>query len=234
MSRTDLQVPFQEKDEVKRLGARWDGINKVWYVPDGVDTAPFQRWLPEINIRASSYFIAEASRRCWKCEQPTRVYGFLLPAGHEVAEYPYEGDPDEDSDDEVQAWLENPESRQWVLMEVPAFIHYVGYISPAIAARIQAIAPRFRVDFSQTTQSSYWMNHCDHCGMKQGDFEMYYEPHGAFCPLSEAEAAQIALHDVDEAFEASCDGSSHNNIQIVAGGSPSGTGAALIDFMRRI
>lgn len=29
--RTDLRVPFAEKDEAKRLGARWDAARKVWY-----------------------------------------------------------------------------------------------------------------------------------------------------------------------------------------------------------
>jgi hypothetical protein len=41
-----LKVPFAEKDEAKALGARWNGERKSWYVPDGKDTAPFERWLP--------------------------------------------------------------------------------------------------------------------------------------------------------------------------------------------
>lgn len=36
MPRIDLTVPFAEKDEAKRLGARWDGERKLWYVPDVV------------------------------------------------------------------------------------------------------------------------------------------------------------------------------------------------------
>ncbi len=39
-----LKVPFAEKDEAKRLGARWDVASKKWYVPNGVDAAPFSRW----------------------------------------------------------------------------------------------------------------------------------------------------------------------------------------------
>lgn len=33
--RTDLKVPFSEKDEVKNLGARWDSIKKTWYIENG-------------------------------------------------------------------------------------------------------------------------------------------------------------------------------------------------------
>mgnify|MGYP001627112679 CR=1 FL=1 len=40
-----LQVPFSEKDAAKSLGARWDAVAKLWYVPDGVDPAPFARWM---------------------------------------------------------------------------------------------------------------------------------------------------------------------------------------------
>lgn len=44
--RTNLKVPFAEKDEAKKLGARWDAARKLWYV-DGVDDlSPFRRWAP--------------------------------------------------------------------------------------------------------------------------------------------------------------------------------------------
>ncbi|GAB2181209.1 hypothetical protein DLREEDagrD3_14320 [Denitratisoma sp. agr-D3] len=44
--RTDLKVPFAEKDDAKKLGARWDPARKVWYVQDKDDLAPFARWSP--------------------------------------------------------------------------------------------------------------------------------------------------------------------------------------------
>lgn len=39
--RTNLKVPFAEKDEAKKLGARWDAARKIWYVEDKLDMAPF-------------------------------------------------------------------------------------------------------------------------------------------------------------------------------------------------
>jgi len=41
---TVLNVPFAEKEEAKQLGARWDPKRRKWYVPAGVDAAPFARW----------------------------------------------------------------------------------------------------------------------------------------------------------------------------------------------
>lgn len=42
-----LNVPYKEKDEVKRLGAWWDVDLKKWFVPQGKDLAPFERWVPK-------------------------------------------------------------------------------------------------------------------------------------------------------------------------------------------
>jgi hypothetical protein len=39
-----LWVPFEEKDQAKALGARWDYQAHAWYVPPGVDSAPFAQW----------------------------------------------------------------------------------------------------------------------------------------------------------------------------------------------
>lgn len=42
----NLKVPFAEKDEAKKLGARWDAAQKIWYVDSDGDMAPFARWTP--------------------------------------------------------------------------------------------------------------------------------------------------------------------------------------------
>lgn len=44
--RTNLVVPYAEKDEAWSLGAKWDGARKVWYVEDIDDLKPFLRWIP--------------------------------------------------------------------------------------------------------------------------------------------------------------------------------------------
>ena len=44
-SNINLKVPFNEKDQAKSLGARWNAEAKLWYVPQGVDATPFEKWL---------------------------------------------------------------------------------------------------------------------------------------------------------------------------------------------
>ena len=46
MPRIDLKVPFQEKEQAKALGARWDRVKKIWYSPDGLDAMQFAKWHP--------------------------------------------------------------------------------------------------------------------------------------------------------------------------------------------
>jgi Domain of unknown function (DUF5710) len=41
----NLKVPFNEKDQAKSLGARWNAEAKLWYVPQGVEAAPFEKWV---------------------------------------------------------------------------------------------------------------------------------------------------------------------------------------------
>lgn len=44
--RFDLKVPFAEKDQAKRLGARWDAGRKRWYIDGHLDAALFSQWQP--------------------------------------------------------------------------------------------------------------------------------------------------------------------------------------------
>lgn len=41
----DLTVPIHEKDDAKTLGARWNAEKRIWFVPAGVDTTPFAKWI---------------------------------------------------------------------------------------------------------------------------------------------------------------------------------------------
>ncbi len=40
-----LNCPFNEKDECKALGGKWDAERKKWYIPDGIDASSFQKWI---------------------------------------------------------------------------------------------------------------------------------------------------------------------------------------------
>lgn len=44
--RTYLNVPYEQKDAARKLGARWDGIRKQWYVENVENIGGFMRWMP--------------------------------------------------------------------------------------------------------------------------------------------------------------------------------------------
>ena len=59
--RTDLKVPFAEKDEAKNLGAKWDPTNKTWYVENCSPMSSFAKWLPlPLSSKPSGAFRSEA------------------------------------------------------------------------------------------------------------------------------------------------------------------------------
>ena len=42
-----LKVPFTEKDEAKKLGARWNSEKKLWYIENIDDISPFKKWMSD-------------------------------------------------------------------------------------------------------------------------------------------------------------------------------------------
>ena len=40
-----LNCPFEEKDECKELGGRWDNVERKWFITTDMDNRPFQKWI---------------------------------------------------------------------------------------------------------------------------------------------------------------------------------------------
>lgn len=162
---------------------------------------------PDINIKSDSYYIVESSKPCWKCKGETHVFSLLLPPGHTSF------DEEEIEDDDLEfgsdgACLNDvPESFEWRVIDMPTIIYYVDYLPDAVLARIHAMSRHYFLDYSKTTNSSYYANHCECCGMIQGDYNLHCEPRGGFLPLYEKDAYDMILHMVNESIEAGCDGS---------------------------
>lgn len=60
-----LNVPFEEKDEAKALGARWDPQKKKWYFQRPQDFEKFVRWMPDfyhINLSEEQNRVIETAK----------------------------------------------------------------------------------------------------------------------------------------------------------------------------
>jgi len=187
----ELRVPFTQKDEARRLGARWDG--KTWYIPAGVDRTAFEQWLPTPqppNIRAPGWSLAGSQRECWRCKKASQVFAIALPP-------------------EYEAWTveEDPVDDHWQSGDGLVLLSYVSAVPDSVATELRLRAPRYRVDYSQTTQSFYWMNHCEHCEAKLGDYETLEES-GTFYVLgagfNERRLTIESFHPGSGAFSGRC------------------------------
>ena len=75
-----LKVPFNEKDQAKSLGARWNAEAKLWYVPQGVDAAPFEKWVSSA-LNASP---AQVAAKLIEKPMPQAATGTNTPLGDDI------------------------------------------------------------------------------------------------------------------------------------------------------
>ena len=53
--KTFLSVPYREKNQAKKLGAKWDKEAKSWFAPEGTDLAKLRDWLPVEAVRVYAH-----------------------------------------------------------------------------------------------------------------------------------------------------------------------------------
>jgi len=83
-------------------------------------------------------------------------------------------------------------------------LSYVKDVAESVARRLEVLAPQYRIDFSQTIGSFYWMNHCEQCDAKLGDHETFHE-FGVGFDLSGVAPIEIRVQEViAEPFSAAC------------------------------
>jgi hypothetical protein len=148
----------------------------------------------DANTRSSTYFIAQGLQRCEHCGQLTPVLGLMLPAGHETLAVETDEAPG------------TPADEIWESTDADATLFYIEYLSAAVQHRLRQFSVHFRHDYSETMDSSYWMNHCSFCSVQLGDFDLHCEPEGAFMPVSPDAAATIRVREVLEPIEARATG----------------------------
>jgi hypothetical protein len=179
--------------------------------------APHENYSQEINIRSPRYYIARTVSTCLHCGSPTALVAIAVPPGHETLDVDDDAS-DEDSDGETQH-REHP-AAAWSAADHNAFLFYVDFLPAAVRERINQYQPAYRpLDAAAAAPAlhpgagvgpgSYWANHCEKCGCRLDDQELFCEPEGAFLPTSESTAAAIHLVLVDEAFETSAAGYSY-------------------------
>jgi Domain of unknown function (DUF5710) len=181
----ELNVPFAEKDEAKRLGARWNAERKKWFVPAGVNQELFKRWIetkpkPVSQAATQTMFapvwLLTSNENCYRCHKVSPVFAITSQA---IKDY--------DVDDYGDIHFLTHRADENTHVSISNLKSVDGRISQYLAK----FAPNYRMDFSKTQSANVYMNHCHHCGAKLGDFYMHNEPGGAFFPESYEDAHRM-------------------------------------------
>ena len=162
-----MNVPYEEKDTVKSMGAKWNPSLKKWYYEGPViDYIRFAKWITEEReltfIACNDIFILEGMRTCFKCEKPTRVIGLGINE-HVMLFQRDDGSYEIDVIENYEGW--EPLHVGWVEDEEdipPALLRYLlkNY--------------NVRKGFSKTAGECF-ANHCDSCGVIQGNYHLFEE-----------------------------------------------------------
>jgi hypothetical protein len=169
---TYLNVSYEDKDDAKRQGARWDATARRWYVPDGVPLGPFARWQPAAvegeEALIAPIFLRKSSEPCYKCSAVSEVFCLGATAVRDV-----------DVEDDGGVYKHEHDN-------LPGLVNVANLeqLDARLVAALARLAPRYKLDYSHTQRAQVWINHCQHCGAKLGDFYMHNEPDGAFFPTS--------------------------------------------------
>lgn len=184
-----LNVPYNEKDEAKKLGAKWNGDLKKWYVEEREDYLEFNKWLcPESDEFCIIYdyiYIAVGERECFKCKKPTRVIGL----GFDNFIHLYR---DWEDDEDKYGTLDGEEcldDKDIHIVPIPDYLP--ENILKAIKNNFN-----FKERYSKTTETSGLSNCCENCDMLQGDFFIFSEVDSPFYIDGEEKAEKIILYKV--------------------------------------
>lgn len=154
-----LNVSYTEKDQAKKLGARWNPTLKKWYVEKKQDYYKFKDWfLPPEEcpfIICDFIYIVVAQSKCFMRKKETPVIGFA------VQNYFYIY-PDPDSDPPVDYYYD----------------HIL--ITDEITDMPEYLCDNLKKRFNYFYDNYNYVNHCKYCKQKQEAFYLYDNDNSPF------------------------------------------------------
>lgn len=169
-----LNVPYEQKDLVKALGAKWDQIRKQWYVTDKFDYYKYFDWFPEVyeqcDLVCDYMYIVEAPRKCNKCKNDTSVVGLAFQNFFSIKK---------DENGNLIGYRYNNK-----------YLNFFTLDDETDNTQLEFFLKkhfRYYYSYSKTMRDSYIANHCEHCGAIQGNHYLYEEPSGPFFDIDNAD-----------------------------------------------
>ncbi|WP_067143520.1 DUF5710 domain-containing protein [Oceanivirga salmonicida] len=171
-----LNVPFSEKEEAKNLGAKWNPKEKKWYYEGNISNlSKFGKWILPENFYCLSFvfgyiYLIFAKRNCFKCKKDTTVVG--IGVTDYITIY--------DNEDEPRDFY--IESSHYPKMS-KIFDFNIG-----LPKSLLILLKKYGVyeDYSKIAGKTI-CNHCNHCGILQGNNYIFEEYNRPFNPVFETE-----------------------------------------------
>ena len=189
-----LNVPYNEKDDAKSLGARWNPTVKKWYVKNKKDYYKFIRWIEPYGnmVIIDELYLIEGVKKCFRCGKDTRVIGFgidkhlSIDGLLEIENNNYDGN-------EIKEILYDK------MLEINQDdIHIVGPIDPIPEPLMEYIQNKYnyKLRYSKTTHISSICNCCDNCDVLQGDFFLFSEVDSPFFIHSREDVKILKIYKI--------------------------------------
>lgn len=184
-----LDVPYSDKDEVKKYGVKWNNNYKTWYLQDYKNLPYVIDYLEnkDFTIYATEKLhIIEGFIKCWKCFKIIPVYALGVSKASYI-----------DYEDEC-----------WKFTSKFKMVYNISSYSQALENILKKlnINDIMKISYSNTIQSSYLMNLCQNCGAKQGEFFLFNEIDSVFSPTSVKEAKKLKIYEIPLLFDIGLDG----------------------------
>lgn len=179
-----LNVDISEKDEVKRLGGRWNPALKKWYVEKQYDYPRFSKWI--LDGRESVYVVCDyiylvvGQRVCHNCKKRIPVIAFAIEKSCNI------WDRNKTGGNDYYNWINDGK------------IHILSYIPEITGELAETLAKQYNyyLGFSSIAGMSYMTNHCPNCKKVQGDFYLTQETDGPFFIDSKEKARRLDLYKI--------------------------------------
>lgn len=173
-----LSVPYNEKEEAKHLGAFWDNNLKKWYATK--DYYRFSKWFSftESNLICNNLYLLSNYRECWRCKKDTRIHYLLTDRYYNI---------------------NNGEPSNFV--GKLSILSYSHYLDNSLVDLLSSF--NIYYEFSQTTKEHYFMNHCEYCNAKLGDYYNVYDSDEEIFCVSDS-MILYSFINISHCFEINC------------------------------
>lgn len=189
-----LDVSYQDKDQVKALGALWSPAEKRWYVSQETDLTPFQQWLPQAEETVSAQSVAAGSIEAEQAsitDEPFNIKAitpfYLLTAVETCKQCQKETQVVAIASEGIE---EQGESQQGFVR-----FNFVEHLPDRLTQFIQQNFAQYQLtaisDRASGQLINCYSNHCQHCNAVISDSVLHSEPSHAFYPITPQEAKKI-------------------------------------------